>query len=197
MDYSKKYFKYKLKYLNLKNLYGGAEIDTTKHETKEKLNILFKSENMNELIDDFTNILKHNINFTQDLYGDQKSRDIFKFKYGDHYYIIFDSNQEGDDDRYKIVKKINNNQYKLLEYNDPNIEELINKYNKVHTEIFTEEENLWDAQINLEDNISKLLEKDEDANKEKNEHTDKIAQIEERLDKLYKEHYIEIDNNDG
>ena len=27
MDYSKKYFKYKLKYLNLKKLYGGAEID--------------------------------------------------------------------------------------------------------------------------------------------------------------------------
>ena len=35
MDYSKKYFKYKLKYLNLKKLYGGAEIDNTKHETKE------------------------------------------------------------------------------------------------------------------------------------------------------------------
>ena len=25
---------------------------------------------MNELMDDFTNILKHNINFTQDLFGD-------------------------------------------------------------------------------------------------------------------------------
>ena len=81
MDYSKKYFKYKLKYLNLKKLYGGAEIDNTKPELWEKLNILFKSENMNELMDDFTNILKHNINFTQDLFGDQKPRDIFKFKY--------------------------------------------------------------------------------------------------------------------
>ena len=58
----------------------------------------------------------------------------------DHYYIIFDSNQVGDD-RYKIVKK-NNNQYKLLEYNDPNIEEIINEYKKVYKLIHEEESNL-------------------------------------------------------
>ena len=91
-----------------------------------------------------------------------------------HYYIIFDSNQVGDD-RYKIVKKINNNQYKLLEYNDPNIEEIINEYKKVYKLIHDRRKNLFNEEFNLEYNIGELLEKDENANKEKNEYTDDIA----------------------
>ena len=74
---------------------------------------------------------------------------------------------------------------------------MINEIHKINYEIITINQELSLAKQNLEDNISKLLEKDENANKEKNEYTDDIARIEERLDKLYKEHYIEIDNNDG
>ena len=196
MDYTKKYLKYKLKYLNLKKLYGGAEIDRTKTEIIENLNILFKSKNMDELINNYEEILKHNINFLQTLFEDDKLRDIFKFKYDEHYYIMFDSNQEGDD-RYKIIKKINNDQYKLLEYNDPNIEEIINEYKKVYKSINEEETNLLDEEFNLQYNIDELLKKDENANKEKNEYLDEINKIKEKLEKLYKEHYIEIDNNDG
>ena len=81
MDYTKKYLKYKLKYLNLKKLYGGAKIDRTKTEIIENLNILFKSKNMDELINNYQEILKHNINFLQTLFEDHKLRDIFKFKY--------------------------------------------------------------------------------------------------------------------
>ena len=199
MDYSKKYFKYKLKYLNLKNLYGGAKIDTTKHETKENLNTLFKSENKVDLEYNYDNILKTNINFTEDVFRDHiVRRHISKLKYNDDYYIIFDSYRNNNNNRYKIVKKINNNdQYKLLDPHDPNIQELINTVHKINYEIITINQELSLAKQNLEDNISKLLEKDENANKEKNEYTDDIARIEERLDKLYKEHYIEIDNNDG
>ena len=70
--------KYKLKYLNLKKLYGGAAVDLTKIQ-KEELDLLFSSKNHKDLLDNFENIISENREFKKSIFGDIIDRDPIMF----------------------------------------------------------------------------------------------------------------------